>query len=723
MPSLFAQRYFAGPQAGDPTLGDKLWARFEESQREFSPRAARWCAAFSHYYGDENEAGRTWGMSRRGEAGELAAIRINRARRGSKARQQLILSGRVAFKARPRTADADAQLAQLISETWLDYDFKEAGMEQLWRQGVEYSEVFSEAYAFTEYDWTRGAEVLTPGGRMRDGDVRTTLLPPWLVSTDNSVASPKDRSWWYVCLSRPKSDLSMLYRSVQSGDKVLKGDEAERAIYDARPFMSNNRLAWYGQRGDLDRSLEDNAEMVVFIHYPTLRFPLGRFVRLLGPDCILEDRPLVGEHGDYDETALPMERLAADEMAGTPHAWSSFFDALASQELLDGIDTGAATIVTSFAQPVYAIEKNSDEKPEKLVLGMRPWRIAPGGKKPELVERPTIDESMMRYREAVAEDIQQTFAVNDDATGQTDSKEKNAQAEALRASMAVQQVSSQSSESRTWLRRIEECRLKTLRKNVQGERLLRAVGESQRHLLEGARYFTAAKLEPLDGIELEESNPLEDTPQGRQAMLEYLGPKGVSLIKSSEDVESVLRTGRLPKATDGIRSENILIDAENEMIARGEPPMVYPTQNHVLHMCKHLVPTLSVPALKNEKLLAAADQHEKEHWATYFGCDRDSDPLYHPRMQFIKGLGPEPMAQIPPPAMRGQTQPPAPGAGPSPTPAPQPGAPSQTPPPQGGEGAASAQPSNGADAVSLPTNPMTGNTFQPNQPPIQGAPQ
>jgi len=204
--------------------------------------------------------------------------------------------------------------------------------------------------------------------------------------------------------------------------------------------------------------------------------------------------------------------------------------------------------VTSFATPLYAIEKNIDEKPEKLVLGMRPWRIAPGGKKPELVERPEVPESLMQAREAFQADMDKTFAVNDDATGQTDSKEKNAQAEALRASMAVQQVSSQAAEARVFLRRIMECRLKTLRKNAQGERVLRAVGESQRHLLEGSRFFTAAKLEPLDTVELEDSNPLEDTPQGRQALLDYYGERG--LIKSQEDVESVMRTGRLTKALD-----------------------------------------------------------------------------------------------------------------------------------------------------------------------------
>ncbi len=714
MPSLISERLFCAAPAGQ--LGDKLWARFEQSQSDNGPRAARWYAALSHYYGDSTEAGTTLGMSRRGERGELAAIRINRARRGSKARQQLILSGRVAFRARCRTADADAETAQLISEAWLEYDFKENGLEQLWRQGVEYSEVFGEAYSFTEYDWTRGHDVQTPHGTARDGDVRTTLLPPWLVSTDNSVASPSDRNWWFVCTSRPKADLSMLYRKIQRGEHFETGDVAERLIWDAKPISEELSE----RRGDYDSSTHDNAEVVTFIHYPTLRFPLGRMVRLLGPDCILEDRPLIGEHGDYDETSLPIHRLAADEMAGTPHAWTPFYDVLATQELLDGIDTGAATIVTSFATPVYAIEKNSDEKPDKLVLGMRPWRISPGGKKPELVERPQVSESLLNYRGVLSSDVDRAFSVNDDATGQTDSKQKNAQAEALRASMAVQQVSSQSAETRAWLRKTEECRLKTLRKNAQGERLLRAIGESQRHLLDGSRFFTAKQIEPLDCVELEDSNPMEDTVQGRQTMLDYYGERG--LIKSQEDVESVQRTGRLSKALDPIRKENMLIEQENEMLMRGEMPFAYPTQNHVLHMRQHCDVTYDVVTLeKRPEVLKAQKEHDREHWFLRFGCDRDTDPLYSPRMEFIAGRGPDPGGPIPPPGAQNGTPQPAPGAGPSQTPPPQPGHGSSTPAPQGPEAAAAVQPTNGAPAVSLPKNPMTGESFSPTQPPVQGA--
>jgi len=123
-------------------------------------------------------------------------------------------------------------------------------------------------------------------------------------------------------------------------------------------------------------------------------------------------------------------------------------------------------------------------------------------------------------------------------------------------------------------------------------------------------------------------------------------------------------------------------------------------------------------------VLAAQSQHDKAHWLQRFGCDRDTDPLFRARLEFIAGRGPEPVAPIPPPAMVGGTQPPMPGQQ-TPTPAPQPGAGAATPPPQPGQGNATPapQPKNGEAPVRLPQNPLTHSEFQPTQPPLSGPPQ
>lgn len=708
---LTQDHYFAA--APDGELGDKLWSKFDANQRDVTNRAARWNAAFLHYIGDETEAGRTWGAVRRGDKGELAAIRINRARRNSKARQALIASGRVVWKPKSTTSDAEAEMATLVASTWLEHDYKVAGIEELWKQWIEYSEVFGDAYTFTEWDWTRGSPCQTPHGTMRDGDLRTTLLPPWLVVADNGVPSAKDRNWHFVITSRPKADLVMLHTKIRRGIHWAEGEEAERVIWDARADVFQPLTDRYGE----DHS--DQAEVLTFIHQPTLLMPLGLIVRMLGADCILEQKPLIGAGGDYDDLGpSPIIRLSADEIPGTPYAWAPFFNVLANQEMLDGIDTVASTIVTGYGNPVYALPHGAGEKPEKLAVGNRIWRMGSGDKAPTLIERPEISETLLKYREALADDMVQDFAINDSALGQLPESERNAQAEALAASMAVQQVAPQAAAARRALMSLGELRLKTLRKNMKGERLLKAVGESRRHLLEGTKFFTARQIEPLETVELEEGNPAEDSPQGRQALLDFLGEHG--LIKSGEDVVSVITTGRLAPVLDPVRDENMLIEAENEMIQRGEVPMVFPTQNDVLHYRKHACTTFSVSALRNPSLLKAQTEHNDAHYAQRYGIPPQADPMFHARHEFLMGLSPQDAPAQPMPPGGGM-----PGA------TPQPGAPSQTQPPSSGEQAQTPAPSpvqpdaTAAPQVKAPnetTNPLNGAPFSPTQPPIQGPP-
>jgi hypothetical protein len=710
---LTQDHYFAA--APDDELGDRLWSKFENSQRDVTSRAARWNAAFLHYIGDETEAGRTWGAVRRGDKGELAAIRINRARRNSKARQALIASGRVVWKPKASTSDAEAEVATLVSGTWLEHDYKVSGIETLWKQWIEYSEVFDHAYTYTEWDRTRGSPVPTPGGTMRDGDLRTTLLPPWLVSGDNSVPSPEDRNWHFVVLSRPKPDLVMLHTEIQRGNHTAVGEEAERIIWDARADVFQPLSDRYGEENN------DNADLLVFIHRPTLLMPLGLSIGMLGADCILWKRPLIGKAGAYDDLGPhPLIRLSADEIPGTPHGWAPFYNVLANQEMLDGIDTVAATIVTGYGNPVYSLPHGAGEKIEKLGAGNRVWRLGPGKDKPELIDRPEISETLLKYREALADDMVQDFAINDSALGQLPDSERNAQAEALAASMAVQQVAPQAASARRALMTLGELRLKTMRKNMQGERLLKAVGESRRHLLEGTKFFTARQLEPLETVELEEGNPMEDTPQGRQAMLDFLGEHG--LIKNGEDIVAVVTTGRLAPVIDPVQTENRLIEAENEMIQRGEVPKVWPTHNDVLHYRQHAEPTLSISAGNNTKLLGAEALHSAMHYQQRYGVHPRVDPAFRARHEFLMGRTPQ---DIPPPFM------PPPPMNADGTPMPQPGAPTQTPPPAAGESSQTPAPSpvqpssTAAPAVKQPnetTNPMTGQPFSTTQPPIGGMP-
>lgn len=689
--TLLRDKYFAA--ARDLELGEKLWSRFVSLSNRVHPMDDLWEAAYAHYYGDDNAAGRTWGMTRRGQQGELAAIRINRARRNSKARQALILAGIVKPKARASNQDAEAAYATMLAELLAEYDYRKGGLDSLWAEWVEYSEVFGDAYTFTRWVPWAGETVGVDGGQLvREGDTVTHLLPPWLHEYDESYPTSGESPWEYVVTYEPKPELVLNYSQLLDG---RKGDQVADAIWGAQGDKRLQRL--YGVNE------HETAAVVNFIHYPSTALPLGLFVRMLDGDTVLERRPYIGEGGDYDETSpRAIQRLKADGMAGQPHAWAPFFNILAAQELGDSLLTTHATLLTTYTDPIYAVPQGGDNDPEKLATGPgRKWMTPPGAGKPELIERPEVKESAMKFDELIAGEMERDMALNDAVTGQSEGADKNAQAEALRASQAVQQVAPAARGARRALGTLQELRVKTLRKNAQGERLLRIVGSSKKHLLLNAKTFNANQLKAFEGFEYEDSNPMEATPQGRWAIVQLY--QQLQLLRSVEDVDTAIATGRLEPVVDPVRDENLLIMAENDAIRRGENPPVYVTQNNILHMRKHMSVTMTPAALQDEKLLAAWQAHTDVHYAQEFGLPPGTpatqDPLYQQRWKYIMGLGPDPLAQ--PPAGPGVANPSAapPGGAPPPEMLP-----------------------NGPDAVKPPDNPLDGQPFSNTTPPAGNAP-
>lgn len=707
--TLLRDKYFAARP--DLYLGDSLWSKFERLSTTPHAMGDLWEASYAHYYGDESWSGRTWGMTRRGDQGQIAAIRINRARRNSKARQALILAGLIRPKARSSNNDAESAYATQLAELIMEYDYKKGGLDSLWAQWVEQAEVFGDSYVFTRWVPWKGEQVgVMDGQPVYSGDIETTVLPPWLCEGDESYPTTDASPWAFVRTYEPKQDLVLNYTKLLDG---REGDRVADAIWDARGDQRLERLSRVA-------AAEHNTACVVnFFHYPSPVMPLGLFVRMLDADVVLERRPLIGDGGDYDEsTPKPLIRLAADEMTDTPHAWAPFWNILAAQELSDALLTSHATTVTTYNDPIYAVPAGSGNAPEKLSSGPgRRWTIPPNAQPPTLIERPEVKESAIKFDEVIANEMEQDMALNDAVFGRQDSATKNAQADALQASQAVQQVAPAARAARVALSKLFELRLKTIRKNSQGDRLLRIIGRSKQHLLLDSKTFSAKQLSPFEGVELEDSNPMEATSQGRWAIVQLRQSMG--LIKSNEDLDMVMETGRLEAVVDPVHDENLLIKAENDAIRRGENPPVYVTQNMVLHMRQHMTTTMSPAALKDQKVLGAWQAHTNVHYAQYFGLPpgvpMEQDPLFHARWKFVMGLGPEP---VPPPQMGPPGAPPPPGA----AGAPPPGAAPSGPPPdaKGPPKPPSDMPPPGPGAVPDVKNLLNGQPFSNTQPPLGG---
>jgi hypothetical protein len=730
MPNVSRQYFAAEPPE---TAASKLWGRYERCLADpFDPRPL-YANAHMHLYGDGSDAGVTYGVSRMGSQGEIAAVRVNRARALALARTALIAAPEVTWRAAALKSDSGATKATTLGQQILENFWKTRGLKAQWRELIFQAVGYSCAFKFPE--WDRGAGELIPGpaGDGTDdsfeGDAVTHNVAPWRVHFDPSFTSWDDVPWAYVRLRKTRWDLAeMAAAAAARGEVLVNGLRADPDT--ARDAVLNAPQDPYITSLQRDQNDADSVTVVHFLHKPRPSMKFGRHVGLLSGNVVLWDRPLVGPAGDYPE--WPLVRLAEGSYVDTPWAWTSFWDALGSQEIQDAIVTTLSTIATTLGTPVIAKEQGSEWDAQTLVMGgVREMVYQRGGKPPQSVNLGEMPEGLLKFLDKSEEGQQAIMQLNDVSLGRPQSAQMNAQAFAVLASMAVQQAAPMQQAAVEALGQEGRVILGLYAKHAKGERLLSLVGKQNASLL-NAKQWTGEELLPIKDVAVEIGNPNEQTAPGRMMKLQTLTGIGVPL--TLEQAQQVLDVGRVEVAERATRNELLLIAEENEMLQDGQSPSVEATENHPLHFREH------GGDLRNEDIKADPARanviraHMAEHYCSQFGIvgppmpppmpgqpapapDFMSlmmmDPMLAPRLRFMLGLSPIDPALIMgmPPAQPGQnaTQPPAPGE-PSGT---KPPAPAEGPPDVAAQSA----------AVEPPTNPVDGQQFSNATPPAQGVPQ
>lgn len=645
-----ARKYFAA--VGHKEIGSKLMARLEQYAKNDGARRAQYAHAYAHYFGVEAGAGITTGVTRKGEQGELAAVRVNRARSLARALHALVTGPKVSWRPQARNGDSGSAKATSLASGLLEDEWKTKGMVDVWLCWLEQAIAFADAYVFPEWDRSKGPPLAARNGQLiLQGDVTLHNVLPWDVFFDGSRGSYKALDCRYVRLEKNRFSLAKMTRRLVDG---RTGDECENAILGATgpTELGTSDRATQGGRDSVTGDTDDDTVPVwYFFHDATPALPMGRRTILLSEDVVLEDGPL---RPTYDE--VPLYRLAAGEMFDTPRGWTPFWDSLGIQEILDGIETTLSTIITTLGNPTVGYEKGSELSPEKIGAGFRTWEHPPGTQPPAAIQLAVFPPNALEYRKELKGDQQQGFGLNDVALGQPQGAQMNAQAFAVLASMAVQQASPLQSAAVTALGRLGTGYLKTLRQHVSRERILKVTGKASQHLY-SERRWKGSDLRPIDAATVDVGNPLEQTAAGRTMLLQtYLAVPGV--ITSPEQIQQVAETGRMEPATRGLRDELQLIQAEYEQLQEGVNPPVHTYQNHPLHYRENAAVLSNSDALGDRGIVDAVHAHLDQHYLEYFGNQPDQDPMRQQRQRFLLGQGPEPMAPPPPPP--GQDAPPPP---------------------------------------------------------------
>jgi hypothetical protein len=691
-----SRTYFAA--ANRREIGKTLATRLKDiSTHEQRHNVNEYKSAYKAYYGKENGYGITFGVTRGGQRGQLANLRVNRARALLNAWVSLVTAPKISWKPEARTDDsgtlaASTKAIQLFEDLW-----KTRGLGTHDRRIIEAAGAFSYCVTFPEWDMNAGPPGMPlPDGRLlRNGDITLRLILPWDVRVEPDRKSWDELDSFFVCVQKNRFDVAALASTYGLADGRT-GKEAEDHIVSCTgdkvlvsEINPTNRTAGEGAA--------DLVPVWYFFHKPTASLPYGREVQFIDEATVLVDRTL----GTYDGE-VPLIRMAAADMFDTPNAWSSWWDTLGPQELLDGVDTMLGTTATSLGSPCIAYEAGTQPKPDKIGP-FRTWPYPKGGKPPTAVVLAEFPKEALAHKADLKDDQRMLMGLNDIALGQPQTAQMNAQAFVVLASMAQQQASPvQTSRNEAWSR-IGSVWLKAIKKNVKDKRPISIESSATEKLYQKVSY-RGDDFAPLDGVRASIGNPMEQMPGGRLALLESLQQGGTPL--TVEQKLQVIETGRLEPAIRGVRDELQHLNYERDELLGGRSPPALPLDNNSMHYRENGAVMFSAAARRDPAVIKAVDAHLKEHYLNEYGVERDMDPMRHQREAFLLGRPPNPLAQMAPPGPPGGPTPP--GAGP--------GVPPGEPPPaQAGLATQVLSPDNPVNGAGpAPTkNPMTGMPFDP----------
>jgi hypothetical protein len=692
----------------------------------------QWATAYEHYYGENAPwGGITYALSRGGQQGELLQVRVNKSRSFIKAFIALVTAAKVTWRTKAKNGDSGAAASTSIGQNLLEDFWSHRNLERLFVRWSETAEVFARGHAVPLWDPRMGPPLARQGDTMlMQGDINLRILPPWDVWRDPALKSPEDVSWQFVVTYENVFDLAKYHRALADRDAELgklREDKLTPEQWEDAILSAEISDKMDPSRRCRERDSSELVPVWHFFHRKSPALPFGRHVSFLSSSVVLSDQKLT-EH--YKE--VPVYDLYADEKLDSAEGWTSSWDGLGVQELQDSIQSALATNVTSLGNPSVAVTQGTTPpNGDELGTGFKVFEVPPGGQKPEVLQLAEFPSDVFKLIEHLDAAHMQMMGLNDTALGNPKSAQMNAQAFAVLASMAVQQASPFQTAAFGALAKLGKGILQILSINVQQARQVRITGESSEALY-AVRDYSGKDLEAIEAVEVTIGDAMEQTPAGRAQILQEL--RNIpGAIQSAEQVYQVLTTGRMEHQLRAARDGQNLIQAEYQMLQRGEAPVVHTSQDHLLHYRENAAVLLNPDVLRNPGVIRLVQDHLDQHYLEYYGVHPGGpgdpargipasppDPLRLGRQRFL--LGQDPAPPMPPapavdPATGLPLDPAAAGAlpmGGEAAPPPEPGAP---------EGPAGASPLGPpmppAAPVEMPPNPMTGQPFDAATVPIQ----
>ncbi len=368
-------------------------------------------------------------------------------------------------------------------------------------------------------------------------------------------------------------------------------------------------------------------------HKRTVAVPSGRMMKFVSDTVILEDGPLPDEYED-----IPVHRMAAEDLAGSPWGYTDTFDALPICNAISRLhSTALSNNVTFGLQHILAPEDcQYNEASFGQGLTLITWPAQKGvAFKPEALQLTKTAPELYEYIGTLTQTVGTLMGINEVSRGNPDLVLKgpaNAEAMVLMATQAIQFNSDLGKAYESLAERVGTAIIKMLAKRSVVPRQGRMLGMSGKPY---SKSFSGSDLSMIDKVIVKTGNPLSKTTAGRLAIAKSLLDAG--FIKNHQEYMAVLETGNLEPMLQASEMEMALIKDENDAMDRGESVHAIVFDDHVTHIPEHKAGLASVEARRNPAILKARLDHIQEHLDFLAG-----NALHGPMNPILASIGGQP---------------------------------------------------------------------------------
>ncbi len=655
------------------------WQRSDTCNLHF----ANVMTAFQHLYGLDVEGvgANAAVVTRSGEQGSVAQLRIPQAATLLDKAWNIIVGAELTWSTVATTTDAASEAQSILMKNALQYYWNDLGVGPLAKAQCRSGLAFGEGALHMPWDETLGEPGAAVDGdaEVATGDIACRPVETWNLIRDPSAKSDNALRWRAVREFENRYDVAASLKPMASDLQPKDGEAPEetqarvaRLLEDRRQDCLSTQMTFefwspFGIARNIDTDL---IPVITLYHKKTPSIPSGRLFRCLANGVPLQDEDLPKAYWKQ----LPIIRYAAGEYKDTPFPYSKWFGTLGSQQARDGVVKDILTNVTATSGCVISVESDADTAPFSLTGGPQVQVRGKGEKPPEVLQLQQTNAEAYKLTGLLDAGMQQRMGIDALTAGQeAPSSQLSGTAMALLTSTSVQNNSQEQAAFAKFVQEIGMCVLGHIQNHMTTPRRIALGGKAKSSFVTDGM-LSAQGVAGIERVQCTMGTALSQTDAFKLefATMMQKGDGKTSWVETPQQMQLVIDTGRADELNNRLQKEWILIREENEMIGRGETPIVMLGDDHALHLKEQKSPIDSVEARRNPAVVQAQQSHEDAHIAML----RNTDPVV------LQALGQQPLPPIQQPGMPPQMGPPGaptpPGGPPQP-----PGGPNQAKAPEG----------------------------------------